>query len=101
MMQKKITAIAWDYMRDEEGHFPVVRAMGEIAGNTSVLIAAELLNAFKNGKGVMLGGIAGVQPTEVVILGAGTVGEFATRSALRSEERRVGKECRSRWSVAD
>nr|WP_299205843.1 alanine dehydrogenase [uncultured Brumimicrobium sp.] len=82
MMQKKITAIAWDYMRDEEGHFPVVRAMGEIAGNTSVLIAAELLNAFKNGKGVMLGGIAGVQPTEVVILGAGTVGEFATRSAL-------------------
>ncbi|HLV41919.1 MAG TPA: alanine dehydrogenase [Brumimicrobium sp.] len=82
MMQKKITAIAWDYMRDEEGHFPVVRAMGEIAGNTSILIAAELLNAFKNGKGVMLGGIAGVQPTEVVILGAGTVGEFATRSAL-------------------
>ncbi len=82
MMQKKITAIAWDYMRDGEGHFPVVRAMGEIAGNTSILIAAELLNAYKNGKGVMLGGIAGVQPTEVVILGAGTVGEFATRSAM-------------------
>jgi alanine dehydrogenase len=82
MMQKKITAIAWDYMRDGEGHFPVVSAMGEIAGNTSIHIAAELLNTFKNGKGVMLGGIAGVQPTEVVILGAGTVGEFATRSAM-------------------
>ena len=82
LMKKKITAIAWDYMRDDTGHFPVVRAMGEIAGNTSILIAAELLNAFKNGKGVMLGGIAGVPPTEVVILGAGTVAEFATRSAL-------------------
>ncbi|PKR80003.1 alanine dehydrogenase [Brumimicrobium salinarum] len=82
MKEKKITAIAWDYMRDNDGHFPVVSAMGEIAGNTSIHIAAELLNAFKNGKGVMLGGIAGVQPTEVVILGAGTVGEFAARSAL-------------------
>lgn len=82
LMQKKITAIAWDYMRDDSGHFPVVRAMGEIAGNTSILIAAELLNAFKDGKGVMMGGIAGVPPTEVVILGAGTVAEFATRSAL-------------------
>jgi len=82
MQEKKITAIAWDYMRDNEGHFPVVRAMGEIAGNTSILIAGELLNTFKNGKGVMLGGIAGVQPTEVVVLGAGTVGEYAIRSAM-------------------
>lgn len=82
MMKKKVTAIAWDYMRDDVGHFPVVRAMGEIAGNTSVLVAAELLNSFREGKGVMLGGIAGVPPTEVVILGAGTVAEFATRSAI-------------------
>jgi alanine dehydrogenase len=82
LMEKKITAIAWDYIRDNDGHFPVVRAMGEIAGNTSILIAAELLNTFKDGKGVMLGGIAGVQPTEVVVLGAGTVGEYAARSAL-------------------
>lgn len=82
LMEKKVTAIAWDYIRDNEGHFPVVRAMGEIAGNTSLLIAAELLNSFNDGKGVMLGGIAGVQPTEVVVLGAGTVGEYATRSAI-------------------
>lgn len=82
LMQKKVTAIAWDYMRDDEGHFPVVRAMGEIAGNTSILVASELLNSFKDGKGVMLGGIAGVPPTEVVILGAGTVGEYATRTAF-------------------
>jgi len=82
LMQKRITAIAWDYIKDNHGIFPVVRTMGEIAGNTSILIAAELLSNYDNGKGIMMGGIAGVQPTEVVILGAGTVGEYATRSAL-------------------
>lgn len=82
LIAKKITAIAWDYVRDEEGVFSTVRTMGEIAGTTSILIAGELLSSFSSGKGMMLGGIAGVQPTEVVIIGAGTVGEFATRSAL-------------------
>lgn len=82
LMQKKITAVAWDYIQDEEGVFPVVRSMGEIAGTTSILIAAELLADFGTGKGIMLGGIAGVQPTEVVVIGAGTVGEFAVRAAL-------------------
>ncbi|NDB36543.1 MAG: alanine dehydrogenase, partial [Flavobacteriia bacterium] len=60
----------------------VVRTMGEIAGNTAILVAGELLSNFSKGKGLMLGGVTGVQPTEVVIIGAGTVGEFATRSAL-------------------
>ena len=82
LMQKKVTAIAWDYIRDNDGHFPVVRAMGEIAGNTAILIAAEILSSYPKGKGVMLGGIAGVQPAEVVVLGAGTVGEYAVKSAL-------------------
>jgi alanine dehydrogenase len=82
LMEKKVTAIAWDYIKDQDGHFPVVRAMGEIAGNTSLLIASELLSSFSDGKGVMMGGIAGVQPTEVVVLGAGTVGEYATRAAI-------------------
>ena len=82
LMQKKITAVAWDYIKDDHGIFPVVRTMGEIAGNTAILIAAELLSNYQNGKGIMMGGIAGVQPTEVVILGAGTVGEYATRSAI-------------------
>jgi alanine dehydrogenase len=82
LMEKKITAIAWDYIKDEEGVFPVVRTMGEIAGTTSILIAGELLSSFSSGKGIMLGGIAGVTPTEVVVIGAGTVGEFATRAAL-------------------
>jgi alanine dehydrogenase len=82
LMQKKITAIAWDYIRDDHGIFPVVRTMGEIAGNTSILIAAELLSNYNGGKGIMMGGGAGVKPTEVLILGAGTVGEYATRAAL-------------------
>jgi alanine dehydrogenase len=82
LMAKKITAIAWDYIRDEEGVFSIVRTLGEIAGTTSLLIAGELLSSFSSGKGMMLGGIAGVQPTEVVVIGAGTVGEFATRSAI-------------------
>ena len=82
LMEKKITAIAWDYIKDNSGVFPVVRTMGEIAGTTSVLVAGELLSSFGSGKGMMLGGIAGVQPTEVVIIGAGTVGEYATRGAL-------------------
>ena len=79
---KKVTAIAWDYIQDEEGVFSIVRTMGEIAGTTSILVAGELLSSFSHGKGMMLGGIAGVQPTEVVVIGAGTVGEFATRAAL-------------------
>ena len=82
LIKKKITAVAWDYIQDEEGVFSVVRTVGEIAGNTSIIIAGELISSFSSGKGMMLGGIAGVQPTEVVIIGAGTVGEFATRAAL-------------------
>jgi alanine dehydrogenase len=81
LKKKKITAVAWDYIQDEQGIYPVVRTMGEIAGNTAILVASELLSN-PNGKGLMLGGIAGVQPTEIVILGAGTVGEYAARSAL-------------------
>ncbi|MGB0915517.1 MAG: alanine dehydrogenase, partial [Crocinitomicaceae bacterium] len=82
LMEKKVTAIAWDYIRDDSGVFPVVRTMGEIAGTTSMLVAGELLSSFSKGKGIMLGGIAGVQPTEVVVIGAGTVGEYATKAAL-------------------
>lgn len=82
LMAKHITAIAWDYIQDEVGIFPIVRAMGEIAGNTAILVAAELLSQGIGSRRVMFGGISGVQPTEVVIIGAGTVGEFATRAAI-------------------
>jgi len=82
LIEKKISAIAFDYIQDNEGMFPVVRSMSEIAGNTAVLVAAECLSNVNNGKGVMLGGISGVKPAEVVILGAGTVAEFSARSAM-------------------
>ena len=81
LSKKKITAIAWDYLKNKNGLFPLVRAMGEIAGNVSILIAGALLSGEKS-RGTLLGGISGVRPCEVVILGAGTVGEFAARAAM-------------------
>ncbi|HYK76199.1 MAG TPA: alanine dehydrogenase [Daejeonella sp.] len=82
LMKKKVTALSFEYLRDEGNVLSVVRAMSEIVGSTSVLIAAEYLSNVFEGKGLMLGGITGVPPTEIVILGAGTVGEYATRAAL-------------------
>ena len=82
MMEKKVTAVAWDFIKDREGIYPIIRAMGEIAGTASIQIAAEYLSTDKAGQGLMLGGISGVAPAEVVVIGAGTVGEFATRAAL-------------------
>ena len=81
LMAKKITAIAYDFLQDEEGIFSIIRSMSEIAGNASVLIAAEYLSNVNNGQGAMLGGISGIPPSEVIIIGAGTVGEFAARAA--------------------
>ena len=82
LMKKKVTAIAWDYIQDEEGIFPIIRSMGEIAGTSSVFIAGELMSNVNGGKGLLFGGVAGIPPTEVVIIGAGTVGEYAAKSAL-------------------
>ncbi|MVZ65639.1 alanine dehydrogenase [Sphingobacterium sp. DK4209] len=82
LMKKQITALSYEYLQDEGGHLSVVRAMSEIVGATSVLIAAEYLSNVFDGKGLMLGGVTGVPPTEMVIIGAGTVGEFAARTAI-------------------
>ena len=82
LISKKITGLAFDYIKDRSGIYPVVRAMSEIAGNTSILIASEYMSTTNGGKGMMLGGISGVPPTQVVIIGAGTVGEFAARAAV-------------------
>ena len=82
LMKKKITALSFEHLEDEGGSLTVVRAMSEIVGATSVLIAAEYLSNIFEGKGLMLGGITGVPPTEIVILGAGTVGEYAARTAI-------------------
>ncbi|UOY06381.1 alanine dehydrogenase [Muricauda sp. SCSIO 64092] len=82
LAKKRITAIAFEYIRDEDGKFPAVRSLSEIAGISSILIASELMAVTNHGNGLMFGNISGVPPVEVVIIGAGTVGEFAARSAL-------------------
>jgi len=82
LAHKRITAIAFEYIRDEDGNYPAVRSLSEIAGISSILISAELMAANNKGKGLLFGNISGVPPVEVVIIGAGTVGEFAARSAI-------------------
>ena len=82
LLKKKITALAFEFIRDQHGMFPVVRAQSEIAGMASILIAAELLSKPGISRNLLLGNLSGVPPAEVVILGAGTVGEFAARTAL-------------------
>jgi alanine dehydrogenase len=82
LMRKRVTALASERIKDSDGLFPVVESMSEISGITSVLLASEYLSTTSGGKGVMLGGVTGVTPTEVVIIGANTAGEFAARAAL-------------------
>ena len=82
MMSKKVSALAFELIRDKTNTFPVIRAMSEIAGSTAIFIAAEYLSDPEYGRGKMFGGFTGIRPSEVVIIGAGTVGEFAARSAI-------------------
>ncbi len=82
LKKKRIIAIAMEYLAGESGSFPLVRIMSEIAGMASVFTAAELLSYGKGGRGILLGGVSGVPPAKVVILGAGVVAEYATKTAL-------------------
>jgi alanine dehydrogenase len=82
LMQKRISALAFEYIKDDGNTFPFVRSMSEIAGSAVILQAAELLSGNKDSKGILFGGISGVPPVKVLILGAGMVGESATRAAL-------------------
>jgi alanine dehydrogenase len=82
MMDKRITAISFENLKDDSGTYPIVRSMSEIAGSASMLIAAQYLSSANHGKGVLLGGISGIAPTKVIIIGAGIVGEHAARAAL-------------------
>lgn len=82
LLKKNITSLAIEKIKDKEGKLSLLRCMGEIAGTTSLLIAAEYLSNVNGGKGLLLGSITGVSPTDIVIIGAGTVGEFAARTAI-------------------
>ncbi len=82
LMRKKTTAISLESIRDDDGSYPVIRAMSEIAGNACIYLASRYLSDPTMGQSRMLGGFSGVDPVEIIILGAGTVAEYATRSAL-------------------
>uniref|UniRef100_UPI00404959BB alanine dehydrogenase n=1 Tax=Flavobacterium sp. TaxID=239 RepID=UPI00404959BB len=82
LAQKRITALAFEFIKDEDGSYPAVKSLSEIAGTASIHIAAELMINQNIGKGLLFGNITGVPPTEVVILGAGTVAEYAARTAI-------------------
>ncbi|MBW7952148.1 MAG: alanine dehydrogenase [Chitinophagales bacterium] len=82
LMEKKVTAISFENLKDDSGTYPIVRSMSEIAGGAVMLIAGQYLSSFNKGKGVLLGSISGIPPTKVVVIGAGTVGEIATRNAI-------------------
>lgn len=82
MMQKKVTAIAFEYLENEEGFMPFVHQMSQIAGVTSITIASEYLSKSREGKGVLFGEVTGVTPAELVIIGTGTAAEYAARAAL-------------------
>ncbi len=82
MMAKRITALSFENLKDDSGHNPIVRSMSEIAGSAVMLIAGQYLSNANDGKGVLVGGISGIPPTKVIIIGAGIVGEQAARTAL-------------------
>ncbi len=80
--KKKLIAIGYEFIEDKGGGLPLIRAMSEIAGSNVMIIAAEYLSTTNEGRGIIVGGITGVPPTRVLIIGAGTVAEFAARAAL-------------------
>ncbi len=82
LLSKKVTAIAFEHIKNEYNCFPVLESMNAIAGNTAIIVAGEYLSNNNGGKGVMLGGISGITPSDVVVLGADTAGEYAARAAL-------------------
>ena len=82
LINKKITALGFEFIKDKDGTYPAVRQLSEIAGNASILIASEIMSITNQGNGLMLGNISGIPPTEVVIIGAGIVGQSAAKSAI-------------------
>ena len=82
LLKKRVTALAYEFIEDKVGGMPIIRALSEIAGSAAVSVAAQFLSNTDKGKGIILGGITGVPPTRIVIIGAGTVAETAARAAI-------------------
>lgn len=82
MAEKRINALAYELICDDSGTSPFITTISEIEGACSISVASELLSNAHGGKGILLGGIPGISPTEVVIIGAGVAGTVAARAAL-------------------
>jgi alanine dehydrogenase len=82
LYDKNITGIGFEFIQDADGSYPIVRMLHEITGSLAIQIASHYLESFHEGQGILLGGISGVPPATVVILGAGIIGEYAARTAL-------------------
>ncbi len=82
LIDKGICGIGYEFIKSDDQEFPIVRMMHEITGSMAVQIAAHYLENGSNGQGIMLGGISGIPPATVAILGAGITGEYAARTAL-------------------
>ncbi len=81
-LNKKICTIGYELIEDDNGELPILTAMSEIAGHMCTQIAARFLESSNNGRGIVMGGVTGIPPATVVILGAGNVGRAAARMAL-------------------
>ncbi|NTU58890.1 MAG: alanine dehydrogenase [Chlorobiaceae bacterium] len=82
LSEKNITALGFEFIETRDGELPIVRTLSEIAGSLAIQTAAKYLETGYGGSGILLGGIAGVPPAHVTIIGAGTVGLFAAQDAL-------------------
>jgi alanine dehydrogenase len=80
LLEKKITAVGYEVVQEDDGALPILRGSSEIAGKMAVQIAGRLLESTSGGRGILLGGIPGIPPADVVILGGGTIGYYAARS---------------------
>lgn len=80
LVEKEITAVAYENIQLSDGTHPVRQPLSQIGGRMAAQIAAKLLQNDSGGKGILIGGVAGVPPAEVVIVGAGVVGKYATRA---------------------
>mgnify|MGYP001168689333 CR=1 FL=1 len=82
LADKRVTAVAYETIQLDNGSLPLLTPMSEVAGRMSVQVGAQFLEAFNGGRGVLLGGVPGVPPAEVVVIGGGIVGTNAARIAL-------------------
>ena len=82
LVEARVTAIAYETIRESDGSLPLLTPMSEVAGRMSVQVGARYLEQENGGRGVLLGGVPGVAPAEVVILGGGVVGTNAAKVAL-------------------